>query len=641
LTALSVYLAFCTYMLAGNTRQYFWYVSGFVCLVIAVGAGPTAESAFHTAVLRTQETGMGILVYSLIAVFLWPQSSGGELGKVAGRLIGTQRRLYQTSGRQFSATGTQEDAQALRMQQAQVLNQFAATLKGAEADTYEVWELRRQWRLFRQLSTSLGETLERWRESFPEIEKLDLQKLLPDVHAVCLEVDARLDQTERMLAGQAPNRNLEVVTVAINSTELRAFSHFQRAAIATFKTHLEQLEVLSQALVDCVADIKEHSGHSSLVPRATRAHRSLAPDPDRLLATLKVVATLWIAFLVWVYVDPPGHAGFVQFAATIAMAAAMLPQARPISMVLPFTFGCIFAGVLYVFVMPQLSSFWHLAIMIFGATFTIYYVFSEPRQALAKLGAIIPLLVLTSIQNEQTYDFARYANSTAMILLGLFLVVAVTYLPPSPRPEKAFLRLIKRFFRHAESLLSRLAPDRPQERGQTGHSIAAFYRDDLLDLPDKLTIYGRQIDRRISPEVSPEQIQAIINGARILAARLAMLEGAGEYPQSDLLAQELQDDIRAWRSTVQERFRLWARDPERAADESAADLRERLSARLDRLEARIGGAFTQAGEETLSVEDCTNFYRYLGSLRSVSEAGIEYVRLAGGVNWAHWKEARF
>lgn len=143
MVALSVYLGICTYMLMGKTFQYFWYVSAFVCLIIAVDGGPSAETAFQTAMLRTQETGMGILVYSLVSVFLWPQSSGGSLKTVTTQLFETQHRLYQTYRGPISTAGMPKETQSLRMQEVQLLSQFAVTLGGAETESYEVWEVRR------------------------------------------------------------------------------------------------------------------------------------------------------------------------------------------------------------------------------------------------------------------------------------------------------------------------------------------------------------------------------------------------------------------------------------------------------------------------------------------------------------------
>ena len=52
-----------------------------------------------------------------------------------------------------------------------------------------------------------------------------------------------------------------------------------------------------------------------------------------------------------------------------------------------------------------------------------------------------------------------------MYLLTLAVASAVAYFPNSPRPEKVFLRLLGRFFRQGEFLLSHLALDRDSNRG--------------------------------------------------------------------------------------------------------------------------------------------------------------------------------
>lgn len=641
--ALSLYLGVCTYLLTGTRYQYFWYVSGFVCLVVAVGAGSTAESAFHTAMTRILETGLGILVYSLVAVFLWPQRSGGALKAVACQLFENQHRLFQAYSETINAPGTKEDARALRMQQVQLLNQFRATLAGAEADTREVWETRRRWGAFGDLVTELGESLERWRATFPEVEAFDLRALMPNLPAVLSETDARFEQIDRMLTSEMLSQARRVTQLALDESQLQSLNHLERAAVASFKIELEGVEALSRALVDCVADMKNPKKSIRTCGEAAPATINVQPpllDPDRVLSVVQVVCTLWIAFLIWVYLNPPGHALFVQLAATVAMAAAMMPQARIIGMVLPFAAGSMLAGFLYVFVMPHLSGFAELGLLIFAVTFAIYYMFGEPQQALAKLAGIVPFLVFTSIQNEQTYSFAVFINSVAMLMLVLFLVIAVSYLLPSPRPEKIFLRLLKRFFRHAEVRLSRLDPDARQNHGWGNRVKAAFYRGDLAGVSDKLALYGRQIDHRLLPDPSAEQIQRIVDSTRIIAHRIHMLEEAERYAQDNRLIEGVRDAVRAWRLAVQAECRSLAADIEKAARLSTVG-QHRLKGRLDSLETRIREVFAFSGDDGLTSADYENFYRYLGALRGVSEAGIEYARLAGTVNWRQLSEERF
>jgi hypothetical protein len=351
-----------------------------------------------------------------------------------------------------------------------------------------------------------------------------------------------------------------------------------------------------------------------------------------------VMATLWIAFLIWVYIDPPGHDVFVQMAATFAMIAAMMPQVPASTMLLPFGLGTVFAGVVYIFIMPHLSGYAELAILIFAATFAIYYLFSEPRQALAKMGGIVTFVVLISVQNQQTYSFASYANKAAMIMLALALVVATAYIPTSPRPEKTFLRLLRRFFRHAEFLTSRLTLDWEQRRGIAGRLKTMLYSNDILELPGKLAIWGKMIDHRAFPSTSPEQVQALVNSLQALAFRLTELVDAGGQPQAEPLVRELLDDVRGWRQAIEVLFRGWA---EELAAESAGKLEKRLDAKLSTMETRINETFNRIEPDKLKDEDYVNFYRLLGTYRGLSEALVGYVQLAEGVNWAQWEEARF
>jgi uncharacterized membrane protein YccC len=636
--SLSLYVGFCTYMLTGKKYQYAWLVSGFVCLVIGVNAGTTAEQAFQIAVERTQETGMGILAYSLVSLFLWPQSSAGEFNDASRKLLATQARLYRVYLDLMADNRTAKESQPLRLQEFQLLSRVGQLLIAAETDSSEVREVRQQWHRFRDQSTALMEALERWRRSFPEIHRLNLTKLMPNLESLGSEIDLRFHQIERMLAGEKPDHMPQVVTVTIDKTETISLTHFQKAAVAVTKTQLDRLEALSRSLFDCVRDIRGYGRQVSMVQREERPPSGLAIDPDRLGAAIMVMATLWISFLLWVYIDPPGHTVFVQFTATMAMAAAMMPQVRASTMLLPFGLGSAFAGVVYIFIMPHLSGYAELAVLIFAATFAIYYLFWEPRQTLAKLGGIITFIVLISVQNQQTYSFASYANKAAMIMLGIALIVATAYIPTSPRPEKTFLRLLRRFFRQAEFLTSRLTLEWKQRRGIAGRWKTMLYSNDILELPGKLAMWGKMIDHRAFPGTSPEQVQALVNSLQAIAFRLKELVDARGQPQAESLVRALLEDVRAWRQAIEVLFRGWA---EELAAESAGKLEKRLEAKLNTMQMRINETFNKIESDKLNDEDYMNFYRLLGTYRSLSEAGIGYAQLAEGINWKQWEEARF
>jgi hypothetical protein len=535
--------------------------------------------------------------------------------------------------------GSLKDSRPLWVQELPLLHQVEQLLNAAESDSYKVWEMRHQWRRFIDQSTALTKALEHWRTSLPDIEPLDLPTLLPNLDALLSELDLRFAQIDRMLSGQAPDRIPQAVTLAVDKAGMRALNHFQSAAVMMAKHQIDRIETLSQSLFDCIRDLGGAGGPASKpLPEKTRRQR-LAIDPDRLRGVISVLATLWIGFFIWIYVNPPGHAGFMQMASLMAMIIVM-SGTSPTGLALANIVGTLIAGILYVFVMPHLSGYGQLGLMIFAVTFGISYLLSEPQQAGTKVSVLAYFIQTLSVQNEQTYSFASFANSLTMTILIGALFIATAYIPTSPRPEKIFLRLYRRFCRHAELLISELAPAGKQKRGVARHWKALLYRGDLLELPGKLAAYGQKIDYRSFPANTPEQVQGLVVSLYDLAYGIKELAEAGDYPQAERVKKYLLDDLRDWQRIIETHLRQRADHPTRSID-TGAELRKRLATRLDRLETSIEEIFAQSGKYELSSADSEGLYRLLGSYRHLSDAEIGSSQLADGINWARWQEARF
>jgi uncharacterized membrane protein YccC len=635
--SLSAYYGFCTYMMTGSKRPYFWLVGAFVCMVVMIDASPTNSlGMFRIVTARVQENAMGILVYSLISIFLWPRSSSSALYEASRKLSATQRRIFQTYRGLMKGQGTAGASQPLHLQEVQQLTGLAQALNAAKTDSYEVWEVRRQWRRFHELSISQGETFERWRESFAEIQSLDLKRLMPNLASFCSELEDRFAEIDRMLCGEAPATMPQPIRLTIDHEALRPLAHFQRAALAQTKTQLDGLETLSRSLFDCVQDIKGFASQRGTSQRIEDRTPGLTLDPDRFAGTLLVMAAQWTGFLIWVYADPPGHAMFVFQVAQWTLLCVML-RSNPLSLLLPgFVIGIALGGVVYVFVMPHLSGYLDLGLMLFAVTFGAFCLLSGGTRS----ASMANFHILVGINNQQTYDFANFLNTSAAMLLSLACVILLYYAAKSPRPEKVFLRRLRRFFRQAEFLMSRLALDRDDQQGRPTRWRMSLYCNDLLEIPDKLAALGRQIDDRLLAGQTTTQVQDLANSLHALAYRIKELVEARKSPQNDLLVAAVIDDMRAWRLLAQKQLRLWADDPAQAV-EPGVDLRDRLAARFSRMEAKIGKTRRGIQEGQLSERDYENFYRYLGALRGVSESGIAYERIAQGIDWALWKEARF
>jgi uncharacterized membrane protein YccC len=604
-----------------------------------MSAGPNSTRAFETAVLRVQETGLGILVYSLISVLIWPVTSRADFEAAAGKLLSTQKQLFRSYIDLVSGRRESGEAQALRAQEAQEQTQFGQLLDAAQTDTYEVWEVRHQWGRYRSHAMELTETMNRWRVSFDEVKALDLSRLLPNIVAFGAELEERLAQIDRMLINQAPERHPEAMDLDLDTSEVRTLSHFQKAALAVTRSRLQHLELITRSMFDSISDIKGFGQSVSEADTTPRPRSGFMPDPDRMMCAIRVMVTMWLAYFALIYInDFPGGAGFVSMAVPFAMPMATMPQVPIKLLFMPTAMSIIFAGLVHIFVMPQLSSFLGLGLLIFAVTFAICYLFAAPRQALGRALGLAMFVTIASISNEQTYSFLKVAN-TALQYALLFLILIITArVPFSFRPERAFLRLIGRFFRSCEYLMSTTQRDPQQILKRLDRCKEAFHARELLTLPRKLTVWVPHIDTNALSRTSPQQVQTVVTSMQGLAYRIQELLEERGNPQAQFLVQALQADVRAWRLKVQETFKSLAEDP--AANDRKA-FRNKLNKLKDRLEERIKTALDTATEEQLRVRDAENFYRLLGAYRGVSEALINYVGHAGTIDWVQWKEDRF
>ncbi len=305
---------------------------------------------------------------------------------------------------------------------------------------------------------------------------------------------------------------------------------------------------------------------------------------------------------------------------------------------MPAATSVLFAGFLYIFVMPQLSSFVGLGLMIFAATFAICYLFAAPRQALGRAFGLAMFVTIAAISNQQTYSFLSVANTALMFPLAFLLWAITSYIPFSPRPERAFLRLMGRYFRSGEYLLSTMRWDPERSPTRLDRWRRAFHSRELASLPKKLGAWAPHIDTKALPGTSPEQVQALVTNLQALTYRMHELLESRASPHADFFIQELLQDIRAWRLRVQDAFQRLSKDPASGSTERAHASLDEI---LERLETRVEETLDKASEGQFSAQDGENFYRLLGAFRGISEALVGYVDNAGAIAWARWREARF
>lgn len=637
-TVLTVFIGYCTYRMAASEHQYFWNAAGFVAAVICLGSLPPTENVFNTAILRILETGVGILSYTLVTVLLWPSNTQGEMIQAARELTATQHGLFRHFLRRLRGENDAEDVHAQRIQQLQQFNRFKSALAAARTDSYEVWEVRRQWQQVQAWVAEVMDQMEKWRESFAEVETLKLTHLLPNIDDLADELDARMAQTERMLEGEAPERTPRAIALPWDREAVGALTQFQKAALAVIRNRSLKLEEATRALFETIADIKGFGPEQAPPAPAAVAGPRLLIDRDRLMAGLRVMLGLWLAYLLWVYTEIPGNSAFVIMLAPFGMAVATMPMLPLMAVLIPAIVSIGFAGVLYIFVMPHLAGFAALGALLFAVTFTVCYLFHAPKQALGRAFGLMMFVLVAGISNEQTYSFLSVANTALMFPL-VFIILAITANVPAPASaEKVFLRLQRRFFRSIAFLLTTMPWGITETPGPIARWRRAYHLREIASLPDKLAAWGTAVDTRALPGTTPEQIQALTTSLQALSYRMLELLDAREAPQAALVKRELLADVRAWRLRVLEVVDAWSKQ---TASEPAERLRAGLDTRLARLEQRVAETMNRAPEGALDDGDRERLYRLLGAYRGLSEAGLNYATVAEGIPWGAWRESRF
>jgi hypothetical protein len=362
-------------------------------------------------------------------------------------------------------------------------------------------------------------------------------------------------------------------------------------------------------------------------------------DPDRLTGAFHVMTILWLAYLAVIYVpDIPGGGALVSMAGVFGMILAGTPQLPVSKMFMPVASSVLYGAVIHIFVMPQLSSFYELGLLIFVTIFGICYLFAAPQQALSKVFGMALFIKVASINNQQTYSFLG-TTTTAMLFMIIFLLLTIIVnIPFSARPEKVFLRLLSRYFQSCGYLIHNMHRDTQKQKTRFDRWQKNYHLYQLASLPKKLGVWARFIDTGVLPGTAPPQIQAVLTGLQAFSYRMQELLAARGRTQLPFMLQDLQQDVRVWRDRVEDIL-------QRLTDEFDAGKKETLGARLteiiDPLEQRIEETLDKGAENQLSNQDNENFYQLLGAYRGVSEALVDYAGSAHAINWNVWREERF
>jgi hypothetical protein len=644
-----VVLFFCGYLATGKKEPYLWLIVliTFIVVIAVVQYKDYTDSgaAFSVVMLRVTQTWLGSLVMILIMVYVLPYRTVDEFEDLARARWATQRQLYNAYRGMLFGQEAAEDTKHLRMEDLPLLHYCHFKLHGAEQDTFEMLEIGHDWHVYLDSTAAQYEALESLRQSLVEVRGLELTRYLTNLEAVCAEFDRRFEQTEQMLAQKAPTEIPQHIAVKLDDAETSALPHFQEAAVRVIKAQLEKIEAVSLELYDCVAKIRkferpagahdDHHGHGA-------KGKGFALDPFQTRAAFAFVVSVWIAFLIWVYVyDIPKGSLFPCFVVITGSISAYRPEMPQLVYGSAWLVGGLVALPCYVLIMHHLSTHLQLSIMIMIAIFVMQYALWPHVHPIARIFTSIGFVIVIDAENHQHYSFVTYLQTMIWMAaaIGVTLFVRLAFFPW--RPDKMFMMLLNQFFRHADFLLSAYDAEGRPDRS-LARRFRSIFRFSLLGLAEKMALFAGQTDYktgqvtyRMLRGATPGQMQELVQSVYALGYGIEALVEARKAWPSNVVDRHLIAEKREWHRLLQEWFR---RPP---GPDQLTGLAADVPARLAELETRIDEAFAQIAEGELSAEDYENFYRQLGSYRGLTEAVGDYARAAAALDWPRWQEMRF
>lgn len=642
LLCFTTHTAFCTYMVGGTSRWYFWCVLGFTPAILALSGGGESVPTFDIVILRAQETMLGVLIYSLVSVFIWPQSSHEPFLKSVRTLLDMQRQLTaDTLARTRGRAEDEGNIAAVWAQSEQLIGGLNSGLDGAELDAPEIWERRHSWRGLVAKLPLLNSSLAQWKETLQELQTLELERIVPGLTAAGEELDRRFVAIEQLLSGAESVPATSPVDLSVDSSAFGELDHFNRAVVMSLQERLRSVDNLTAALLDDAIDIQRVGGGEIQKPRARASSRPWSLDPDRLIYSLRNFCTVWIGISLWMWLPgfPKGLTICLLLnSATISM--ALMPTVSGRVVLVPGILSILFAGSLHMLLMPKLSGFLELGTMLFFATFLLVYLSPLPKHFVSRPISLAVLVMVTSIANEQSYSFTSVAGWLILFMIVTGVLIISGHFPFSMRAEDLFLRQLRRFLRGC-AFISATRHELPLQASwlaPVNRWRSAFHHNQASMLPGRLINMGKSLTDESLKKEDRDSLEAMLAEIPVLAHRLEDLSIARDALDTARPPPRVLEELDVWADTLTKLFADLSEDPARV---DHARLQQALSRREERMEALITSAMKEAGGQTSSQDAQVVVYRMLGALRAISIAFLRVAEQAAQIDWRWLRESRF
>ena len=456
---------------------------------------------------RTFMTVFGIVVYTLVGVFLWPIKIEDNTQESAASLSAAQLELFRH----------RDDIDTKRSDLRTTLLEKETALSSATRDSGSIDITLTQWHSlmyhYKNISAQLTLLSLHDKESYSDA----MQVYIPNYHALESEIETLLESIEHVWEKKEEIVVPELFDVHYETESLRQLSHLERASLVSTMQNMKRLHEELRLLA-----IKLNSVHSPLptqfnTDNIPQGSRFLWGDVEHLKGALVSFIIFWAATLFWMTMNPPGGFTIVALATGLSVLTTFTPI-KPAMLIVVFSFSFVFATVMYIAVLPHLHYGWELGLFIFFYSFVSFYLVNPKMTIFFLLG-----LFTFNISNTMYYNFNLFLLILMIFYLFLFLLHIFYYVPFSTKPEHLFLRTKNRFFKLSSILLER-GRKRQEGKERLGTPVLSRYAAiHLMPTVKSMQLWASQLDTNYFEQIDKEVLLAFTKESEKFAYLVELL----------------------------------------------------------------------------------------------------------------------
>ncbi|MGF1686993.1 FUSC family protein [Photobacterium japonica] len=600
-------------------------------MVLMMYNGGDAQGAFLYGIDRTFMTIFGVVVYTLVGIYVFPPRVEQNLHQLATTLSQAQQALFAHISALPRYPAEANKTEILSQQVFAAQNAFDARYHTLNGECSAISAYKKEWdgavRLFQQITDILLFAAKDHARSsgHPADYLVDFERVHTQVMTLFEQLPAAWD-THAASPPEAFDK------IAYDKARLEKAGHLYRGEAITNGYLLRQLREKLSQLHSCISSIDSVTGFVGFTLPALKASPNFNWwDAENAKTAIKVFVIYWLTGWFWIIANPPGGYNLVIFGTLFVSLLSYMPV-HPFALFILFTLGFFFSVPAYVFLLPQLTLGAELACFIFIYTFVAFYFLKGPITIFFLLG-----MFTLGLNNQMVYHFGITLTIVSLFYLTVMVVVVSHYFPFTSRPADLVMVFRERFLRHAYRLI--LLHQTPT-LSRWDRWVSAWRMATMKVALTKMKVWNSKINHGFYREVEADTLAAFVSECERCHHHITMLLKASdrlaESPLVRRARQQHKDTVIPQLITA-----LLVLPTAHNATKDMADAKGNTNEHDDvllaqdyqQLETRLNAYFTSLEWDSYSHSDIADFYIFLNLKKNIFESLLRCKQASDAVQW--------